>query len=73
MKIFENRSYLAHEKTRATFLRGSLLRLKGEEAAAKKVLMQAWISRKRLRPNDTRKPDQLELQDYDELVAFWSR
>ena len=73
LKIFESRSYLVNELSRATFMKGQLYRLMSDEKQAKKDLMQAWRLRKKLRSQDARKWDRLNFEDYDSLVAFWSR
>ncbi|KAM4057224.1 tetratricopeptide repeat domain-containing protein [Hirsutella rhossiliensis] len=73
LKIFNSRSYLTNERARTSFRKSKLLRLMGKRTAANRLSLEAYETRKQLRPLDGRPLEELEEADFDELVAFWSR
>jgi tetratricopeptide (TPR) repeat protein len=73
LKIFNSRSYLLNERARTTFRKAKLYSLMGMSTEADKLLLEAYEMRKQLEPKDTRPLEKLEENDFDILVAFWSR
>lgn len=73
LKIFELRPYHVNELARTTFAKARLLQSMGKAVEADDLLAKAYAIRKRLRPHDHRPIGILGSQDFDELVAFWSR
>ncbi|UPK93796.1 hypothetical protein LCI18_004731 [Fusarium solani-melongenae] len=73
LRIFESRSHLTNELARTIFKRSKLHRLMGENEAADEVLEKAYKIRENLKPGDTVPVDKLVEEDFDSLVAFWSR
>jgi hypothetical protein len=73
LRIFKSRSYLAHELARTTFKRSQLHRLMGEGCEADELREKAYKIRKKLKPGDTVPVEKLTEEDFDSLVAFWSR
>ncbi|RSL75516.1 hypothetical protein CEP51_010797 [Fusarium floridanum] len=73
LRIFKSRSYLANELARTTFKRSQLHRLMGEDSEADELREKAYKIRKKLKPGDTVPVEKLTEEDFDNLVAFWSR
>ncbi|RSL54940.1 hypothetical protein CEP54_009623 [Fusarium duplospermum] len=73
LRIFRSRSYLANELARTTFKRSQLHRLMGEDSEADELCEKAYKIRKKLKPGDTVAVEKLTEEDFDSLVAFWSR
>ncbi|KAI8659981.1 NB-ARC domain-containing protein [Fusarium sp. Ph1] len=73
LRIFKSRSYLAHELARTTFKRSQLHRLMGEDCEADELREKAYKIRKKLKPGDIVPVEKLTEEDFDSLVAFWSR
>ncbi|RMJ08484.1 hypothetical protein CDV36_011905 [Fusarium kuroshium] len=73
LRIFKSRSYLANELSRTTFKRSQLHRLMGEDSDADELREKAYKIRKKLKPGDTVPVEKLTEEDFDNLVAFWSR
>jgi hypothetical protein len=73
LKIFSDKPHLQNELTRTKFKRGELLRLMGQEEEAQNAILEAYRLRKELVPEDDRSLEELKVNDFDKLVAYWSR
>ncbi|KAK5995287.1 hypothetical protein PT974_03688 [Cladobotryum mycophilum] len=73
LKVFKLRSYLSNELARTTYLKGRLYREMGQNSAANGLMREAYDIRKHLEPMDSRPLEELDVADFDQLVAFWSR
>ncbi|EME42543.1 hypothetical protein DOTSEDRAFT_54878 [Dothistroma septosporum NZE10] len=61
------------EIARTTWLQGRQRAKAGNPTVAKQLLEEAADMRRKLYPADSRAVDQLEDEDFDDIVTFWSR
>ncbi|KAI5363849.1 putative tetratricopeptide-like helical domain superfamily [Septoria linicola] len=62
-----------HEIARTTWLKARQRAIAGNPPEAADLKQEATKLRAKLRPDDHRSPEELTDQDFDDLVAFWSR
>lgn len=73
LKIFRDKPHLRNELARTTFKSGELLHLMGQDGEAQDAMLKAYQLRKPLVPQDGRSLGELKENDFDTLVAYWSR
>lgn len=62
-----------HETARTTWLKARVKGRLGNPDEARQLREQAYFLRRQLEPGDTRPCEELKDEDFDDLVAFWSR
>lgn len=73
LSVFNGRSDLRNELARTTFKEAQLYLAKGEGVQASTCFKKAYELRCEILPGDTKVLEEVQEEDYDELVIFWSR
>jgi len=73
LKIYGDREFYAPERARAKFKKAKLLMKMGEGSAADVYFKKALALYKELKHGDDRAIVDLDDDDFDDMITFWSR
>lgn len=73
LRIFDSSLAFRNEKARALFKLSKLLTAFGDHEGSEKARRESTHLHQELYPDGGKAPGDLDDQDFDEAVAFWSR